>query len=282
MSGKQATLRVATCQFAESFQPHRNGAVIRRYIAAAAKQKADVVHFHEGALSGYGLEVASADYDWDALRDATESILEEAAKRQVWVILGSSHRLTGPNKPHNSLYVISPAGKVVDRYDKRFCTGRDMEIYSPGDHFVTFKINGIKCGLLICYDSRFPEMFREHCRLAVRVMFHSFHNSRAPRRGILTDIMRPTIQAHAGTNAMWISAPNSSAYYSLWPSVFVTPDGRIAGHVAQHRAGLMVNTVDTGKDYYDASAPHRGLALRGVLQSGKCPKDPRSANRKCY
>lgn len=37
------------------------------------------------------------------------------------VVLGSAHRLSGANNPHNSLYVIDDDGALVDRYDKRFC-----------------------------------------------------------------------------------------------------------------------------------------------------------------
>ena len=39
------------------------------------------------------------------------------------MVVGSSHPLTGRRKPHNCLYVISSRGKLVERYDKRFCTG---------------------------------------------------------------------------------------------------------------------------------------------------------------
>jgi len=282
MATKAARLRVATCQFAETFQPLRNAAMVRRYIVAAARRKADIVHFHECALSGYGGRVASKDYDWTALRDAIESVLATAAKRRIWVVLGTSHRLTGKNKPHNSLYLISSAGEIVDRYDKRFCTTRDMETYSPGDHFVTFTLKGVKCALLICYDARFPELYRELYKQGVRLLLHSFHNARAPGRGILSEVMTPTIQAHAGINHMWISAPNSSARYQLWPSAFINPDGRLAGKLARHRAGLMVNTVETGVDYYDASSPFRDDAIRGILRSGKCPRDRRSRDRTCY
>ena len=282
----ESRLRIATCQFSESFQPRQNAAIIRRYIARAKRLRADVVHFHECAASGYGGKVASDDYDWAALRESTESVLAEARRQSIWVVLGSSHPLTGGHKPHNSLYLISPQGRIVDRYDKRFCTDGDLHIYSPGDHFTTFKLNGIVCSLLICYDLRFPELYRQLYQKSVRVVFQSFHNGRGvyePAKGpnVHSHIMRQTLQAHAGINAMWLSAPNSSAYYSSWPSVFITPDGMIRGQLKRNQAGLMVNTVDTGKKYYDASAGWRKRAIRGVLHSGTCVNDPRSANRNC-
>ena len=277
MAGR--TLRVATCQFSECWRPRRNAAMIRRYIAAAKRMRADVVHFHECALSGYGGKVAEADYDWSGLRRQTEGILAEAARRRIWVVLGSSHPLTPPHKPHNSLYLISPDGRIVDRYDKRFCTEGDLDVYSPGDHFVTFELASVPCALLICFDLRFPEIYRELCRRGVRLIFQSFHNGRTDGPGIHEHIMRQTLQAHAGMNATWISAPNSSAHYSRWPSVFIEPDGRIAGQLQRNRAGIMLNTVDPAKVYYDPVAPFRAAALRGALHNGTCVRDPRSTDR---
>ena len=276
-------IRIATCQFSESYQPRRNAAIIRRYIAAAKKRSADVVHFHECAMSGYGGRITRLDYDWAALREATESILEEARRCKVWVVLGSSHPLTPPHKPHNSLYLISPAGKIVDRYDKRFCTSAELSCYTPGDHFTVFTINRIKCALLICYDIRFPELYCELYKLGVKVIFQSFHNAagQCNDENIHQHIMRQTLQAHCGVNAMWASGTNSSAYYSRWPGVFITPDGMIDAQLHRNKPGLMVNTADTSKDYYNASGRYRKLAMRGILHSGRCVKDPRSASHKC-
>jgi predicted amidohydrolase len=198
------------------------------------------------------------------------------------VLVGSSHRLSGPHKPHNSLYLISPAGKVIDRYDKRFCTEGDLKCYTPGDHFCVFKIKGITCSMLICFDLRFPELYRELAKRGVRVVFQSFHNGRHSGPGIHRKIMRQTLQAHAGINAMWISAPNSSAYFSAWPSVFITPDGAIAGQLKHNCAGIMVNTIDPNIDYYDPSRPYRMAAINGALSNGKTVKDPRSEDRTCW
>ncbi len=83
------------------------------------------MHFSEACVSGYlGVEVDSGDgLDWDAVRGAMESIARLAAELELWVVIGCNHRLTGSHRPHNSLYVIDPSGRIVDRYDKMFCTG---------------------------------------------------------------------------------------------------------------------------------------------------------------
>jgi len=254
--------------------------MVRRYIARAARRRADVVHFHEGALSGYGAGLASPDYDWAALREATESVLDEARKRRIWVVLGSAHPLTPPHKPHNSLYLISPDGRIADRYDKRFLTPTDLAVYSPGNHFVTFELKGLTCGLLICYDLRFPELYAELYKRGVRVLFQSFQNAGFHGPGIHEHIMRQTLQAHAAINALWVSAPNSSAPYCRWGSVFVQPDGRIAARLPRTRAGLMVNAVDPSERFYDAGSRYRGVALGSRLSNAPPVRDPRSRDRR--
>jgi predicted amidohydrolase len=204
-----------------------------------------------------------------------------ARKYSLWVVLGSTHRLTPPNKPHNSLYLISPKGQIVDRYDKRFCTPDDLKSYTPGNHFVNFTINGVNCALLICFDLRFPELYRALRKLNVDFILQSFYNAHQKAPSAHTYIMRQTMQCRAATNYFWISMANSSGYYSPYPSCFIAPDGKIVKHLRQNRSGMMVNTIDTNKKLYDPSAPFRNMAIAGALSNGpKNIRDQRSKNTK--
>ena len=195
--GESGQLNVATCQFPVSSDISENATWIRKQLREAAEQDAQIIHFSETALSGYaGVDQPDmSDYDWNLHAIELKSILELARKLKVWVVLGSVHRLTEGHKPHNSLYVINDQGEVIDRYDKRFCTSGDLRHFSPGDHFVTFDVHGVRCGLLICYDIRFPELYREYSKRGVRLMFHSFHNARQKPDAIHPKIMPPTAQA---------------------------------------------------------------------------------------
>jgi predicted amidohydrolase len=280
---KAGQLSVATCQFPVSGDISENGRWIRKQIRQAHEMEADIPHFPEAALSGYaGVDHGNLDgFDWEMQRRELEAILDLARSLRVWVILGAAHRLNEGHKPHNSLYVIDDKGAVVDRYDKRFCTSGDLRHYSPGDQFVTFDIHGVRCGLLICYDVRFPELYRQYHVLGARLVLQSFYNARQKPGSIHPKIMPPTVQARAATNDMFISISNSCAPHS-WQSIFVTPDGLISDELLLDEAGVMVNLVDTEKSYYDASRPYRMDSIQGKWNSGEVVDDPRSKDRQSY
>ncbi len=243
----------------------------------------DIVHFSEAALCGYA-EVdhkTLEGFDWEELYKQTDSVLQLASELKLWVVLGSMHRLSEGHKPHNCLYVIGPDGKIVDRYDKRFCTSGELKHYSPGDHFVKFQINGVPCGLLICYDVRFPELHREYSKLGVRVIFHSFYNARQKEGSIHPVIMPITARARAATNNMFVSLSNSSAPRS-WPCYMITPDGLVSGKLVDDEPGVLVSQIGINRKYYDAAGAYRRDAIDRKLNSGTTVDDPRSKDRSSY
>jgi len=263
-------LKVATCQFAVGSSIRRNARTTRQFMREASEAGAEIVHFSECALSGYaGTDFRTwQGYDWELLTAQTKEIMSLAGELGLWVVLGSTHRLTEPNKPHNCLYLVDPEGKIVDRYDKRFCTKRDLRYFTPGNRFAQFTINGIKCSLLICFDLRFPEMYRELYKQNVQCIFQSFYNARQKGPSVHTHIMRQTMQCRAATNHFWVSMANASGYYSPYPSCFIQPDGKIVRQLPMNRPGFMVNTVDLNERFYDPMADFRDMAVAGVLSNG--------------
>ena len=272
-------LKVATCQFAVSSSMRRNAERLRQFMHEASQTGAEIVHFSECALSGYaGTDFKTWEgYDWELLTAQTKEIMSLAGELGLWVVLGSTHRLTQPHKSHNCLYLVDPEGKIVDRYDKRFCTKRDLQYFTPGNRFVYFTINGVKCSLLICFDLRFPEIYRELYKQKVNCIFQSFYNARQKEPSVHTHIMRQTMQCRAATNHFWVSMANASGYYSPYPSCFMQPDGQIVCQLKMNRPGFMVNTIDLNEKLYDPMAPFRDMAIAGVLNNGpKRLDDPRS------
>jgi deaminated glutathione amidase len=304
-----AVVTVATCQFPVSADIGSNQRHIARQMDEAAAGGADVAHFPEAALSGYaGVDFASFEgFDWDALRRASRAVLDHARELGLWVILGSAHPLANHAKPHNCLYIVDNSGAIVDRYDKRFCAGDaaesmgDLAHYTPGAHLANWRLNGVACGALICYDYRFPELYREYKRRGTQLIFHSFHAARIPaeRMAAIAEgighqhrplnrsatytypaiTMPAAMTAEAAFNHVWISAPNSSAPQSCWPAFVVRADGVTVARARRNRAGVLLTTVDTDVPLYDSTAAWRDRAMAGTLHSGTLVSDPRSENR---
>jgi predicted amidohydrolase len=192
------------------------------------------------------------------------------------------------------VYVINPQGKNVDRYDKRFCTGTngpsrptmDLAHYSPGDRLVTFRVKGVMCGVSICYDYRFPELYREYRKQGVQVLFQSFHNARKSvvanqQYNIWKSIVPATMACRAAENHFWVSANNSTARPSRWASFAVRPDGLIVGRLTLHRPGVLITNMVLDPKLFDAPGPWREAAMNGQLHSGDLVSDPRSADVTC-
>jgi deaminated glutathione amidase len=93
-----------------------------------------------------------------------------AAQHSVWLVAGSLplHGIDDPQKVRNTCLVFDPSGACVARYDKihlfRFSRGAETHdetrTIEPGDHPVSITTPFGRLGLAICYDLRFPELFR--------------------------------------------------------------------------------------------------------------------------
>jgi predicted amidohydrolase len=273
----EGLLKIATCQFAVSVAITRNAQRICAQMREAKRAGADIAHFPECALAGYvGFDFANFDgFDWELLEEKTREIAELAGKLELWVSVGSVHRLGNSGKISNCQYLIGPEGKIRDRYDKRFCTRWELKRFTPGNQFVFFTINGVKCTLLICFDLRFPELYRALYKQGVNCVLQSFYNARQKGPSMHTHIMRQTMQGHAATNHIWVSMANASGYYSPYPSCFIQPDGVIAWQLKRNKAGIMVNTVDLSREFYDPMAGFREIAIAGKLTNatGKVAND---------
>jgi predicted amidohydrolase len=246
-------LQLASCQFQIEADIATNRAAVLRHMRIAKRKGAQLAHFSEGCLSGYfGAELKSAaEVDWPGIESALREVMTLAAELQLWVVLGSAHRLSGRHRPHNSLYVIDDRGQLVSRYDKLFYTGKnaqdqDLSFYSPGEELVTFDAHGVCCGLLICHDFRYPELFREYKRRGVELMLVSFHNAGMQYEHQLRYLQSVpfTLQAAAASNYFAVSATNSTRRYA-WPSFVVNQEGSLVARAPLHRGAVLLSTIDT-------------------------------------
>lgn len=113
--------RMAIAQLPITGDAKVNSREVQIAMRQAAAEGARLIQFSEGMLSGYAKNpiLDWLEVDWDSVRHELKAIMQLAAKLKLRVVLGSSHPLTAPRWPHNSLYIISDEGKLVTRYDMR-------------------------------------------------------------------------------------------------------------------------------------------------------------------
>lgn len=94
----------------------------------------------------------------------TCKFLSEQAKKNDAYLLGSFIEQSKEKKilPKNAVIVFDPKGKLVCKYQKNhvFTYGNEDKAYSNGEGISCFKMNGFVIYPFICYDLRFPELFR--------------------------------------------------------------------------------------------------------------------------
>ena len=163
-------LKIAALQMVSTPDVARNLAAAARLMAQAADAGVRVV-----ALPEYFCLLGRNDRDKLALAEAEgdgpiQAALAGAAQRLgLWVIGGTLPlRTANPERVRNSLLVWNPQGAQVARYDKihlfAFDNGRERydeaRVLEPGSAPLAIDIDGWRVGLSVCYDLRFPELYR--------------------------------------------------------------------------------------------------------------------------
>ncbi len=276
-------MRIATCQFPVSANIKRNFDYMRRQIHQAHERGAHLVHFGECALSGYcGIDFESWEgYDWELLHQSTLKIMHLADELSLWLVFGSSHLFSSEHLPHNCLYVVNDVGALVTRYDKQRCSMRDLNNYTPSDLPITFEVDGIKFGLLICLDYRFPELYYQYMQLDVDCVLHSFHDAHKQTKTLSTMIAPPTLQGHSGNYVMWLSVANNSKRYQAFPSMFINPMGEIESKAKPHVSDILINEIDFTKhgEYMKMVRTFREDARSGEVYRSKYVSDSSNTDR---
>ncbi len=141
-------------------------------IDQAAKGSPDVILLPETWNTGFypeqGLHAMS--------KDAAERVKTEigclAKKYSVNIIAGSVSNLCG-DSIYNTALVFDRSGKCIASYNKThlFSPMGENRVYTPGDSLCTFELDGVKAGLVICYDIRFPELIRSLALKGMDVLF---------------------------------------------------------------------------------------------------------------
>jgi len=139
--------------------PKTSIATASRLVTRVAEVGADLVVLPELATTGATIEGERAV----SLDSADVSAIRAIAKsRQMWIIAGIALREARGSCAVNAAIAVDPKGEIVAIHRKRRLfgfAGEDRD-FTPGTDSTVIDVNGVKLGLFICYELRFPELFR--------------------------------------------------------------------------------------------------------------------------
>jgi deaminated glutathione amidase len=169
-SAGAATFRVGLIQMRSGRAPAANVDAATKLIAEAKAGGADYVQTPEMS----NILEAKRDALMAAIRpeheDASLAAFRDTARRHgLWLHIGSLALKISPDRAVNRGFLIDPKGEIAARYDKihmfdvDLANGesyRESRTYAPGEHAVMASLPWGQIGLTICYDLRFPALYR--------------------------------------------------------------------------------------------------------------------------
>ena len=163
-------MKIAALQMVSATSVEVNLDAASRLVAEAAAQGAHLV-----ALPEYFCFMGRSDRDKLGIAEAPgrgpiqETLSALARRHGVWLIGGTLPlQCNDPDRVLNASCVFAPDGRLAARYDKmhlfRYDNGRERydegRVLRAGDEPVAFEAQGLRVGLSVCYDLRFPELYR--------------------------------------------------------------------------------------------------------------------------
>jgi len=248
-------MKIAALQMVSGPDVAANLATARRLLEEAAAQGARLA-----ALPEYFCLMGMQDSDKLALAEADgdgpiQAMLATAARELgLWITGGTLPiRSASAARVRNTTLVYSPAGVRVARYDKihlfAFDNGRESydegRVLEPGCEPTRFQAGDIEVGLSVCYDLRFPELFRAYagCDLIAVPAAFTYTTGQAHWELLL--------RARAVENQCYVIAPAQGGRHAngrrTWGhSMVIDPWGEVLAVLAEGE-GVVVAEVDAAR-----------------------------------
>lgn len=185
--------------------PTKNFAIAKRLITEAMKEKPDVLVLPETWNTGFFPKDNLAEISCKEGKEVKEEIGSFAKEYDVNIVAGSvSNARDG--YVYNTSFVFNREGVCIAEYDKThlFTPMGEDKFYTAGNRLSHFILDGVKCGIIICYDLRFPELART---LALQGIDMLFVVSQWPRTR--TFHLRTLLTARAIENQIFVVCCNS-------------------------------------------------------------------------
>ncbi|HYD34363.1 MAG TPA: carbon-nitrogen hydrolase family protein [Methylophilaceae bacterium] len=245
--------RIAGIQMASGPSVHANLSEAERLIEIAVDQGARLV-----ALPEYFAIMGLKDTDKLEAREKEgtgpiQRFLSRMAKRhQIWLVGGTVPLEAGiKNKVRSACLVYDDKGKQVARYDKIHLFGLDLgtekyreeDTIEPGDKVVVVETPFGRMGLSVCYDLRFPELYRAMGEVDIVVVPSAFTETTGKAH------WESLVRARAIENLSYLLAPAQGGYHASGRethgnSMIVDPWGVVLDRLPRG-SGVVVATVNT-------------------------------------
>lgn len=236
MGAKRLVIRAACVQLSAGAHWEKNLKNALRWVHQAAHKKANLVAFPENFLYRGSFHQYSQVASW-IQREAVPRLADAARECSIEIILGSllwPSRV--PGRYGNTLLHMARSGKIVARYQKIHL----FDVHLPGikiresDHFlrgrkvVTSNVCGVRTGFSICYDLRFPELYRKLSAKGCRILLVPANFTKKTGEAHWHTLLR----ARAIENQSFVLAPGQSGVHpetgirSYGHSLILDPWGR--------------------------------------------------------
>ena len=185
----------------------------------------------------------------------TELLMRKAKEHHIWIHGGSISEVNpdGP-RTYNTTVLINPDGEIVARYSKLHnfdmtlpdgSSVRESDRKEPGKEIVTVQTELGHLGFAICYDMRFPELFRLMALEGAQIIFLPANFTMPTGK----DHWEPILRARAIENGCYIIAPNQTGvkekFTAYGNSMVVDPWGTVIAR-ASDKPGVILAEIDLG------------------------------------
>ena len=186
----------------------------------------------------------------------TDAFSDVARRHDAWILVGSLAETSGDEaRPHNTSVLIAPDGSIAATYRKIHLFDVAVEAgpvdtesarVTAGQSTVVAAVDGIPVGLSICYDLRFPELYRSLALAGAEVLTVPANFTERTGR----DHWEVLLRARAIENGAWVLAPSQIGGPPGQPafgrSMIVDPWGTVVAQ-APDRVGIIRADVETDR-----------------------------------
>lgn len=260
-------MRAAVIQLSSQDDVEANLGRVRALVTEAARAGAELVALPENFafMGGEGEKSAIAE-STEEPGPITRAILEAARASRVWIVAGGMPEASGdPARPFNTSLLVAPDGRITARYRKIHLFDVDLPDgsrhlesggTSAGSEPVVAEALGVQLGMTICYDLRFPELYRRLVAGGARVVT-------VPAAFTLTtgkDHWHVLLRARAIEDQVFVLAPAQHGRHpkgrtTYGKSLIVDPWGDVLAQCAEGEGFALARLDFSAQDRVRAALP---------------------------